>query len=49
VAAGISEFRLQSVDNVIRVFPTWPKDKDARFTCLRAQGGVLVSAGMKAG
>jgi hypothetical protein len=49
VAAGISEFLLQSVDNVIRVFPTWPKDKDARFTRLRAQGGFLVSAEMKAG
>jgi hypothetical protein len=49
VAAGISEFLLQSVDNVIRVFPAWPKDKDARFTRLRAQGGFLVSAEMKAG
>jgi hypothetical protein len=49
IAAGISEFLLQSVDNVIRVFPTWPKDKDARFTRLRAQGGFLVSAEMKAG
>jgi alpha-L-fucosidase 2 len=44
IAAMISEFLLQSVDNTIRVFPCWPKDKDARFQSLRAQGGFLVSA-----
>ena len=49
VAAGISEFLLQSVGNTIRVFPCWPKDKDAAFTNLRAQGGFLVSAEQKAG
>ena len=35
LAAMISEFLLQSVDNVIRVFPCWPKEKDARFANLR--------------
>jgi len=40
---------VQSVDNVIRVFPCWPKEKDASFTSLRAQGGFLVSAEQKAG
>lgn len=49
VAAAISEFLLQSVDDTIRVFPCWPKDKDARFKNLRAQGGFLVSAEQKAG
>jgi hypothetical protein len=44
IAAAISEFLLQSVDDTIRVFPCWPKDKDARFRNLRAQGGFLVSA-----
>ena len=49
-AAGIvSELLLQSVGDMIRVFPAWPKDKDARFTNLRAQGGFLVSAEQKAG
>ena len=49
-AAGIvSELLLQSVGDTIRVFPTWPKDKDARFINLRAQGGFLVSADQKAG
>jgi hypothetical protein len=49
IAAMISEFLLQSVDNIIRVFPCWPKEKDAKFTHLRAQGGFLVSAEQKAG
>jgi hypothetical protein len=49
VAATINEFLMQSVDNTIRVFPCWPKDKDASFTQLRAQGGFLVSAEQKAG
>ena len=44
IAAAVSEFFLQSVDNTIRIFPCWPKDKDASFTDLRAQGGFLVSA-----
>jgi hypothetical protein len=47
ISAGISEFLLQSVDHIIRVFPCWPKDKDASFTDLRAQGGFLVSAEQK--
>ncbi len=41
---AVSELLLQSVSDVIRVFPAWPKGKTARFTCLRAQGGFLVSA-----
>jgi len=49
IAAMISEFLVQSVDNVIRVFPCWPKEKDAKFTNLRAQGGFLVTAEQKAG
>ena len=49
IAAMISEFLVQSVDNTIRVFPCWPKDQDARFTNLRAQGGFLVSAEQKGG
>ena len=49
VSAMVSEFLLQSVDNIIRVFPCWPKDKHASFTDLRAQGGFLVSAEQKDG
>ena len=49
VAGLINEFLLQSVDHIIRVFPCWPKDKDASFTHLRAQGGFLVTAEQRAG
>jgi hypothetical protein len=49
-AAGIvSEMLMQSIGDIIRVFPAWPKDKDAKFTNLSAQGGFLVSAEQKAG
>ena len=41
---AVSELLLQSVGDIIRVFPAWPKDKPARFENLRAQGGFLVSA-----
>jgi alpha-L-fucosidase 2 len=44
IAAMISEFLVQSVDSIIRIFPCWPKDRDASFANLRAQGGFLVSA-----
>lgn len=48
--AGLtSELLLQSVGDVIRVFPAWPKDQDAAFVRLRAQGGFLVSAEQKGG
>jgi len=43
--AGLTaELLLQSIGDVLRVFPAWPRDKDARFTSLRARGGFLVSA-----
>lgn len=41
---AVSELLLQSVGDIIRVFPAWPRDKPARFENLRAQGGFLVSA-----
>ncbi len=40
----VSELLLQSVGDVIRVFPAWPADRDAQFRDLRTQGGFLVSA-----
>jgi len=42
--AAVSELLLQSVGNIIRVFPAWPKETDGRFVSLRALGGFLVSA-----
>ena len=49
VAAIVTEFLMQSVGDTIRVFPCWPKEQDAKFTNLRAQGGFLVSAEQKSG
>ncbi len=57
LAAMVSEFLLQSVDDpstssgpgTVRVFPCWPKERDAQFANLRAQGGFLVSAEQKGG
>lgn len=46
---AISELLVQSVGDVIRVFPAWPAEKDAQFKNLRTQGGFLVSAAMKDG
>jgi len=46
---AVSELLSQSVGDVIRVFPAWPKERDARFRDLRAQGGFLVSAEQKDG
>ena len=41
---AISELLVQSVGDIVRVFPAWPKDTPARFENLRAQGGFLVSS-----
>jgi len=49
VAALVTEFLMQSVGDIIRVFPCWPKEQDAKFSNLRAQGGFLVSAEQKDG
>jgi hypothetical protein len=49
IAGLVNEFLMQSVADIIRVFPCWPKDCDAAFTGLRAQGGFLVSAEQKDG
>ncbi len=43
----LSEMLVQSVGDVIRAFPAWPKDRNARFQHLRTQGGFLVSASMQ--
>ena len=46
---AISEMLMQSHEGVIRFFPSWPKDQDARFGTLRAVGAFLVSAELKGG
>lgn len=46
---AINEMLLQSHEGVLRFFPCWPKDQDARFGGLRAVGAFLVSADLKGG
>jgi len=46
---AINEMLLQSHEGVIRFFPCWPKDQDARFGTLRTVGAFLVSAELKSG
>ncbi|MEI7903080.1 MAG: glycoside hydrolase family 95-like protein [bacterium] len=43
-AGAVTELMLQSVGDIIRVFPAWPLERPARFTNLRAQGGFLVTS-----
>jgi hypothetical protein len=45
----VTELLLQSVGDVIRIFPAWPADTDAHFTDLLAQGGFAVSAAQVGG
>jgi alpha-L-fucosidase 2 len=48
--AGLTaELLVQSTQGIIRVFPAWPREQDARFRDLRAEGGFLVSAEQKNG
>jgi alpha-L-fucosidase 2 len=46
---NINSFLLQSYEDILRFFPSWPKDKDARFVNLRAKGAFLVSSSLKNG
>ena len=40
---------MQSHEGVIRLFPVWPRQHDARFRTLRADGAFLVSASLGGG
>lgn len=44
IPGGVNEMLMQSHEGVIRVFPSWPEERDARFVKLRAYGAFLVSA-----
>ncbi|HEX4084399.1 MAG TPA: LamG-like jellyroll fold domain-containing protein [Chthoniobacteraceae bacterium] len=46
---AINEMLLQSNEGVLRLFPDWPRNLDARFGDLRADGAFLVSAQMESG
>ncbi|HBE41886.1 MAG TPA: hypothetical protein DDW27_11905, partial [Bacteroidales bacterium] len=45
----INECIMQSYNGTIRLFPNWPKDKDAEFHNLRSAGAFLVSASLREG
>jgi hypothetical protein len=45
----ITETLLQSHNGIIRIFPAWPKDKDASFENFVAEGDIKVSAKMENG
>lgn len=47
IPAGIIEMMLQGHEGVIRVFPSWPTGKNAKFINLRAYGAFLVSSEME--
>ena len=49
VPSCINEMLLQGYEGVIRVFPVWPKEKDAAFRNLRTHGAFLVSSSCKEG
>ncbi|MGM9803980.1 MAG: glycosyl hydrolase family 95 catalytic domain-containing protein [Muribaculaceae bacterium] len=44
VPSCINEMLLQGYEGIIRLFPTWPKQRSASFTNLRTFGAFLVSA-----
>ena len=46
---AVTELLLQSVGDVVRIFPAWPLERPASFRDLRAQGGFLVSAACRGG
>ena len=45
----INEMLCMGHQGVLRVFPVWPKDRDARFHHLRAYGAFIVSSSLKDG
>lgn len=49
VPCTIQEMLFQSYNGVLRFFPCWPKEMNARFGTLRARGAFLVSAELKNG
>lgn len=49
VPSCINEMLLQGYEGVIRVFPVWPKDKNASFKNLRSHGAFLVSGELNDG
>ncbi len=49
IVALIQELLMQSWDGVIRLFPDWSPDTDAKFDTFRAEGAFLISAAQRDG
>ena len=49
IPSCINEMLLQGYEGVIRLFPVWPKGKDASFKNLRTHGAFIVSSSCKNG
>lgn len=45
----IDEMLLQSHEGILRLFPVWPMQRNARFRTLRAYGAFLISAALSGG
>lgn len=45
----INEMLCMGHQDVVRIFPVWPRDKDARFDRIRVEGAFLVSSELKDG
>lgn len=45
----INEMMMQSYEGIIRVFPNWDREIDAKFRDLRAYGAFLISSSMENG
>jgi hypothetical protein len=45
----INEMLCMGHQDIVRLFPVWPKDKDASFHQIRVEGAFLVSAALKNG
>lgn len=46
---AVNSMLMQSHEGIIRVFPVWPRSKDAKFARLRAKYAFLVSSELKNG
>lgn len=49
IPSCINEMLMQGYEGIIRVFPNWPSNKDAKYKDLRAYGAFLVSSEQKNG
>ena len=49
IPSTINEMLLQSYENIIRLFPVWDRNRDARFHGLRANGAFVIDACVESG